>query len=91
LIIHQISLDEPVKRGNMAATTQDVIMLVGDSITEGGWAQGGFAQLLAGAQITSTWVELDSKTAMYREIRPEARCPQPRFWGLSNGLGNSSL
>jgi len=33
----------------MAANVQDVIMLVGDSLTEGGWAQGGFSQLLAGS------------------------------------------
>ncbi|OJA11941.1 hypothetical protein AZE42_06385 [Rhizopogon vesiculosus] len=31
----------------MAANVQDVIMLVGDSLTQFGWAQGGFAQLLA--------------------------------------------
>jgi len=31
----------------MAANVQDVIMLVGDSLTQGGWEQGGFAQLLA--------------------------------------------
>jgi hypothetical protein len=36
----------------MAANVQDVIMLVGDSLTEGGWAQGGFAQLLAGRSQT---------------------------------------
>ncbi|KAG2157409.1 SGNH hydrolase-type esterase domain-containing protein [Suillus clintonianus] len=31
----------------MAANVQDVIMLVGDSLTQLGWEQGGFAQLLA--------------------------------------------
>ncbi|OAX39179.1 hypothetical protein K503DRAFT_799840 [Rhizopogon vinicolor AM-OR11-026] len=31
----------------MAANVQDVIMLIGDSITQNGWEQGGFAQLLA--------------------------------------------
>jgi len=39
----------------MAANVQDVIMLVGDSITQDGWSQGGIAQLLAGAQITDFW------------------------------------
>ncbi|OAX35565.1 SGNH hydrolase [Rhizopogon vinicolor AM-OR11-026] len=34
-------------RKNMATNVQDVIILLGDSITKGGWAQGGFAQLLA--------------------------------------------
>ncbi|OJA11935.1 hypothetical protein AZE42_06382, partial [Rhizopogon vesiculosus] len=34
-------------RKNMAANVQDVIILLGDSITKGGWAQGGFAPLLA--------------------------------------------
>lgn len=31
----------------MAANTHDVIMLFGDSITQGGWVPGGFAQRLA--------------------------------------------
>ena len=31
----------------MAAAVQDVIMLLGDSITQGGWEPGGFAQRLA--------------------------------------------
>jgi hypothetical protein len=39
----------------MTANAQDVIMLVGDSLTQHGWKQGGFAQLLAGAQITNIW------------------------------------
>jgi len=31
----------------MAASVQDSILLFGDSLTEGGWVEGGFAQLLA--------------------------------------------
>lgn len=31
----------------MAANVQDVIMLLGDSITQGGWEPDGFAQQLA--------------------------------------------
>lgn len=32
---------------DMSAANQDVIMLLGDSITQGGWVAGGFAQELA--------------------------------------------
>ncbi|KAG0705027.1 SGNH hydrolase-type esterase domain-containing protein [Suillus ampliporus] len=31
----------------MAANVQDIVMLVGDSLTQCGWEQGGFAQLLS--------------------------------------------
>jgi len=33
----------------MSASVQDAILLFGDSLTEGGWVEGGFAQLLAAA------------------------------------------
>ncbi|KIJ68948.1 hypothetical protein HYDPIDRAFT_105485 [Hydnomerulius pinastri MD-312] len=35
----------------MAAYTQDVIMLLGDSLTQGGWEPSGFAQRLASAYV----------------------------------------
>ena len=31
----------------MAANVQDAIMLLGDSITQGGWVPGGFGQQLS--------------------------------------------
>jgi hypothetical protein len=42
----------------MAANVQDVVMLVGDSLTQFGWEQGGFAQLLAGTHTTKILYEL---------------------------------
>jgi hypothetical protein len=40
-------LSEDYSRPPMAAAVQDVIMLLGDSITQGGWEPGAFAQRLA--------------------------------------------
>lgn len=39
----------------MAANVYDSILLFGDSITEGGWAVGAFAQRLAGLLIILTY------------------------------------
>lgn len=75
----------------MAANIQDVIMLVGDSLTQQGWGKGGFAQLLAGMHLTNIWYELESEAASYRNVRSEARCYQSWPRGLPNGLGNSNL
>jgi hypothetical protein len=41
----------------MAANIQDVVMLVGDSLTQLGWEQGGLAQLLSGTHITNILYE----------------------------------
>jgi hypothetical protein len=40
-------LKEDYTEPPMAAAVQDVIMLLGDSITQGGWESGAFAQRLA--------------------------------------------
>jgi hypothetical protein len=40
-------LKEDYTEPPMAAAVQDVIMLLGDSITQGGWEPGAFAQRLA--------------------------------------------
>jgi hypothetical protein len=42
----------------MAANVQDLVMLVGDSLTQRGWGKGGFAHLLAGVHIKNIFYEL---------------------------------
>lgn len=45
----------------MAAHTQDVIMLFGDSITQQGWERSGFATKLAGRFIGGVYVDQSLK------------------------------
>lgn len=74
----------------MVSNVQDSIMLLGDSLTQGGWEPNGFAQRLA-CEHSSQRIPSNSKTSLDRRIREKIRCYQSWILWLQYRMGYPSL